>query len=327
MREFLNRLTTALLVGLVTALSTWTAHSDIPESDDVITLGINEWTTQQVVTQIAHQLLEEMGYNVESVTVGYYPQIEAMKQNDLTATLELWPNNIGEGIFEALDTGELVHLGYHDMSGGGQLYYGAWMEEQCPGLPDYTALHDCMDILVSPETAPKGRFVGYPADWGKTYYTERFEALGLELEVIQAGGEGPLVAEIVSAFDRKAPILIHFWEPHWAIATYDMKVLGAPVWEEECETDPAWGPNPDMTYDCNFAVQKGIFKVANPAIDTTWPAAGALLRRLSFNNADASWMLIQVDQNGMSQAEAAALWIVENRDRADEWIGAAKAGS
>ncbi|MCY4609059.1 MAG: hypothetical protein OXD40_10755 [bacterium] len=106
-----------------------------------------------------------------------------------------------------------------------------------------------------------------------------------------------------------------------------MKVLGAPVREEGCETDPAWAPNPDMTYDCNFAVQKGIFKAANPTIDTTWPAADALLRELSFTNADASWMLTEVDQKGLSQAEAAARWIMENRDRANEWIDAANAGS
>ncbi len=70
---------------------------EVPESDEVIKLVVNEWTTQQVITQIAEQLLEEMSYNVESVTVGYYPQIEAMIQNDVTATLELWPTNIGEG--------------------------------------------------------------------------------------------------------------------------------------------------------------------------------------------------------------------------------------
>ncbi len=73
--------------------------------------------------------------------------------------------------------------------------------------------------------------MGYPADWGKTNYEERCEALGLDLEIVQAGREGPLVAEIASAYERKAGILIHFWEPHRAIETYDMKIFGAPAWE------------------------------------------------------------------------------------------------
>ncbi len=317
---------TGAAMALALGVSAPAALADVPESDETIKLGINEWTTQQVITQIAHQLLEEMGYNVESVTIGYYPQVEAMVQNDITATLELWPNNIGEGIYEAIDNGEIITLGTHDIVGGGQLYYPAHMEELCPGLPDYNALRACMDVLVAPDTAPSGRFVGYPADWGDVQYEERFEAMDLDLVAIPAGGEGALVAEMASAYERKAPLLIHFWEPHWAIGAYDMKILGAPVWEEECETDPAWGPNPDLTYDCNYPIQAGIFKAANPGIDETWPAAAKLLREMSFDNTEAGWMLIEVDQNGLSQAEAATKWIEENREKVNGWMDAA-AGS
>ncbi len=317
----------AALLALAVGLWAPTTKADVPESNETIKLAINEWTTQQVITQIAQQLLEEMGYNVQSVTVGYYPQIEAMIQGDVTASLEMWPENMGEGAAGALESGELISLGNHDIFGGGQFYYPAHMEEQCPGLPDYNALRDCLDILVSPETAPNGRFVGYPADWGNVNYDERFAALDLDFEVIQAGGEGALVAEMASAHSRKAPLLIHFWEPHWAIQTYDMKVLGAPVWDEACETDPAWGPNPDLTYDCNWRVQKGIFKIASPAIESTWPAAARLLKEMSFDNDDAAWMLVEVDQNGLSQADAATKWIADNRDVVDGWLVEAGAGS
>ncbi len=327
MTKLIFRGAAVALTGLSLALALPTARAEVPESDKVIRLAVNEWTTQQVITQVAQKLLEEMGYNVESVTVGYYPQIEAMVQNDVTATLELWPANIGEGVWEAMDKGELVYLGEHAIYGGGQIYYPAHMEEQCPGLPDYTALQACNDLFVSAETAPSGRFVGYPADWGDVVYDERFEALGLDFEVVQAGGEGPLIAEMASAYERKAPLLIHFWEPHWAIAEYDMKILGAPDWEAECETDPAWGPNSDATFDCQLELSTGIFKAANPSIDTTWPAAAGLLRALNFDNADAAWMLIEVDQNGLTQEEAATKWIAENRDKANAWIDEAEAGS
>ncbi len=327
MRQKFLQIVTGATTGVALTLASGLAQADVPESEATIKLGVNEWTTQQVITQVAEQLLEEMGYSVESVTVGYYPQIEAMIQNDLTATLELWPNNVGEGVFEAIDAGELVHLGDHELSGGGQLYYGGWMDEQCPGLPDYVALQDCIHLLESPETAPSGRFVGYPADWGNVEYEKRFAALGLDLQVVKAGGEGSLIAEIASAHERQAGILIHFWEPHWAIGHYDMKIFGAPLWEPECETDPSWGPNPDMTFDCNFPLNVGIFKVGNPSIDQVWPAAGRLLRQLSFDNADAGWMLIEVDQNGLSQAEAAAKWIEENRSTVDSWIETALADS
>lgn len=321
---------TGAAMALAMGASAPAALAEAPESDETIKLGVNEWTTQQVITRVAHQLLEEMGYNVESVTVGYYPQVEAMVQNDITATLELWPNNIGEGVYEALDNGELVHLGNHEIEGGGQYYYPVYMEEQCPGLPDYNALKDCIDLFVAPDTAPSGRFVGYPADWGNTFYEERFEALGLDLVPIAAGGEGALIAEMKSAWEREAPLLIHFWTPHWVFSEYDYRVLEMPLDEsityENCFNDPAWGPNPDMTHDCGQAPQKGIFKAANPGIDETWPAAAELLRQLSFTNEDATWMLVEVDQGGLSQDEAAAKWIEQNRDKVNGWMDAA-AGS
>ncbi len=40
------------------------------------------------------------------------------------------------------------------------------------------------------------------------------------------------------------------------------------------------GPDPDMTFDCNFPVNTGIFKVANPMIKTTWTSAVRLLQEL-----------------------------------------------
>ena len=38
-----------------------------------------------------------MGYNVEYVTAGYYPQVSAVADGDIHATLEIWSSNIGEG--------------------------------------------------------------------------------------------------------------------------------------------------------------------------------------------------------------------------------------
>ncbi len=317
-------------VAAALCFSAATPMAETPESDETIKLGVNEGTTQQVITRIGHRLLEEMGYHVESVTIGYYPQIEAIVQNDVTATPELWPNNAGEGVFEALDNGDLVHLGDHDIEGGGQFYYPVYMEEQCPGLPDYNVLKNCIDLLVSPEAAPSGRFVSYPADWGNMFYEERFEALGLDLVPIPAGGEGALIAEMKSAWEREAPLLIHFWTAHWVFSEYDFRALEMPtdvVSEENCFNDPSWGPNPDMTHDCGQPVQKGIFKVANPGIDKTWPAAAELLRQLSVNNDDATWMLVEVDQSGLTQDEAAAKWIEQNRDRVNGWMDKAKTGS
>ena len=91
------------------------------------------------------------------------------------------------------------------------------MKEKCPGLPDWHALLDpkCAEAFSTPDTAPKGRYLGGPVTWGG-YDDERVQALGLPFEVVHAGTDAAMFAELVSAEERKAPILLWIYSPHWA---------------------------------------------------------------------------------------------------------------
>ena len=63
--------------------------------DEPIKLAVNEWTGQHITTHVAGEILKRAGYNVEYVTAGYYPQMTAIQDNTVTATLEIWSSNIG----------------------------------------------------------------------------------------------------------------------------------------------------------------------------------------------------------------------------------------
>jgi len=69
---------------------------DIPESQDPIRLALAEWTGQHITTYIAGQILERMGYNVEYVTAAYLPSATAIADGNITGSLEVWDNNLGE---------------------------------------------------------------------------------------------------------------------------------------------------------------------------------------------------------------------------------------
>ena len=127
-------------------------------------------------------------------------------------------------------------------------FYPKYIEAKCPGLPEWEALKSCGELFSTAETAPKGRVVDYPEEWTPDS-AKWIEALGLPLQPVPAGGEGALVTEIKSAFARKEPVMVMFWQPHWALLEYDMGVVKFPTWEEPCETDPKWGVNPDKTFD------------------------------------------------------------------------------
>ena len=123
------------------------------------------------------------------------------------------------------------------------------MKEKCPGLPDWQALNDCAEAFSTPETAPKGRYLGGPVTWGG-FDDERVEALGLDFEVVHAGTDAALFAELQSAYQRKAPFLGWVYAPHWAPSKFEGEWVEFPSYTDECYSDPSWGINPDMAYDC-----------------------------------------------------------------------------
>ncbi|MCB1804316.1 MAG: ABC transporter, partial [Candidatus Competibacteraceae bacterium] len=105
---------------------------------------------------------------------------------------------------EATATGMVENLGETGMQAIEEWWYPLYMKEQCPGLPDWQALNDCAELFSTPETAPNGRYLGGPVTWGG-YDDERVEALELDYEVVHAGTDAALFAELESAYQRKAP--------------------------------------------------------------------------------------------------------------------------
>ena len=120
------------------------------------------------------------------------------------------------------------------------------MKEKCPGLPNWEALKDpkCAEAFSTPETAPNGRYLGGPVTW-EGFDDERVEALGLPFTVIHAGTDAAMFAELDSAYQRKAPIMLWIYSPHWAPAKYEGEWVEFPEHTPECYTDPKWGTNPD----------------------------------------------------------------------------------
>ena len=136
--------------------------------DDPIKLAMLEWTGAHISTHVYGQLLEKLGYDVEYVTAGNFPQFSGLADGTLSASVEVWLNNVGDIYPKALEAGDIVNTGMLGLETREGWVYPKFMEEVCPGLPDWQALNqpDCVGALMTPDTAPQARFLDYPADWG-----------------------------------------------------------------------------------------------------------------------------------------------------------------
>jgi glycine betaine/proline transport system substrate-binding protein len=262
-----------------------------------------------------------MGYNVEFVTAGYYPQMQALEDNTISATLEIWSSNIGEHYDKALATGKVEEIGDLGLVPVESWYFNSAAKEKCPGLPDYKALNDCAEVFANAETFPKGRLVDYPADWGTTN-VDRIAGFELNYASVPAGSEGALIAEIQSADARKEPLLIMFWAPHWVHAVVPLENVSLPPFEAGCQDDASIGVNPNATWDCDW--ERGyIKKLAWTGLKDKWPGAHKLLTSFTLTNDDQIPMMNAIDQDGKKLEDVVTSWVDANETTWKPWADAA----
>ncbi|WP_324751763.1 ABC transporter substrate-binding protein [Roseovarius sp. Pro17] len=318
--KLIQNLSAALLAGASTL--GMASAAEMGAVDEPIKLAINEWTGQHISTHIAGDILESMGYTVEYVTAGNYPQFTALGDGDLSASLEVWLNNAGEIYPKMKEAGKTVDIGPLGLETREGWMYPKHMEETCPGLPDWEALKACQEALVTAETFPQGRILSYPADWG-TRSADMIEALALDYKAVPAGSEGALVAELKSADARKTPLVMMFWAPHWVFAEVDAGWVETPAYEPACDTDPAWGPNPDATGDCSVE-QPVTMKVAWSGFEEKWPAAWEFLKAFQMDTPEQERMMKAIDQDGEKIDDVVAAYVEESKDTWTPWVEAAK---
>jgi glycine betaine/proline transport system substrate-binding protein len=296
----------ALATGLGTAMA-----ADLGAKDEPIKLAMLEWTGAHVSTHIAGQLLKKLGYKVEYVTAGNFPQFSGLSDGSLSASVEVWLNNVGDIFPKALADKKIENIGPLKLETKEGWIYPKYMEQVCPGLPDWAALEkpECIQALATPETAPNGRFLDYPADWGSRAATIIADN-NMPLTAVPAGSEGALVAELDSAAAAKKPLVMMFWAPHFALAQVDVGWIKMPPCKENnnehCITPP------------------DVAKITWSGFGQKWPAAYALLKAFEMNAEDQQKMMLRVDKKGEDLDAVTKEWIDQHEALWKPWLDAAK---
>jgi glycine betaine/proline transport system substrate-binding protein len=295
--------------------------ADMGAVDEPIKLAINEWTGQHISTHIAGEMLKAAGYKVEYVTAGYMNMYQAMADGELHGAMEIWSSNVSDQYGALKGEGKLEELSDLGLAAKEGIAYPAHVAEMCPGLPAWEALQECAMNFATAETLPMGRLVDYPADWG-TPGADRMVGLELPFKAVPAGSEGALIAELRASTEKKSPLLITFWQPHWAMSAYDVQFVELPPGEDACFNDPAWGPNPNAINDCDFSASR-IFKAGWAGMKDKCPAAHEILVNYKLDVADQQPMMGMVDVDGKPVEEVVAAWMSSNEAKWKPGVDAA----
>jgi glycine betaine/proline transport system substrate-binding protein len=290
------------------------------ESDDPIKIVLFDWTSAVLNAKILGGVLEKLGYTVEYPTGDYLSSLTTSLTNgDATLGIEYWDTTAGETMKASEATGQTERLGPLGPKAKEEWWYPLYMKEKCPGLPNWEALKDpkCAEAFATAETAPKGRYVGGPVTW-EGFDDERVEALGLPFTVIHAGTDAAMFAELESAYQRKAPIMLWIYSPHWAPAKYEGEWIQFPEYTAECYADPKWGINPDKAHDCGKPHGE-IWKYSWIGMKDKWPVAYKVAKAYQIDVADLNELSGEVDLQGKTIEEVAAVWVSANEAKWKAW--------
>jgi len=310
---------TYLFAGVASLSLAFAAASvSAEESKDPIKIVTNNWTSQLVLANVVGQILQAQGYNVEYKSSDTQLQFTALASGDMDFQVEVWEGSMAESFAKSLENGA-IDLGSHNAVTREDWWYPKYMNEMCPGLPDWKALDACAAKLATAETGTKGRFVGPPADWGK-HYSERIAALKMNFQEVPVGQAATLWAELQAAYDRKEPVVLFNWTPNFIEAKFEGQFVEFPEYAPDCFKDPKWGSNPDAIYDCGAPAQGYLKKAGSKQLAEKWPKANEFLKKVNFSNPQIAAAAAMVDVEGMTPEDAAKKWVAENEATWKAWL-------
>ena len=158
---------TLLTAALLLAAAPTAGHAAAPESDQPIKVIVNNWTSQLVLANISGQLLEKLGYKVEYVPSHTQMQYTAMANGDMHFQVEVWEGTMAEPFGKQVERGAMLDAGSHDAVTREDWWYPLYVEEVCPGLPDWQALEGLRRPAGDPGDRHQGALPGRPERLGE----------------------------------------------------------------------------------------------------------------------------------------------------------------
>lgn len=112
------------------------------------------------------------------------------------------------------------------------------------------------------------------------------------------GSGSAMTAALKKAYDKKEPIIVTGWTPHWKFSKFDLKFLEDPK--------GVYGGEENI----NTIVRKGLSE--------DLPNAYKVLDQFHWTADDMGNVMVMIE-DGMEPSEAAAKWVEENTDKVAEW--------
>lgn len=255
---------------------------------ETITFGLTGWSSTEVPTEIAKQILEEAGYEVNVSLLDQPVIFEGLAEKEVDFFMDAWLPYTEAALWDEYEDVLIkVAESYTDAPLG-------W------AVPSYVEEESIEDIKKNPE-----KFDGtvYTIGAGAGIVDISEEVLtdyGLDMYELAYSSEGAMLGELDARIGREEPVIVTGWRPHSMFIQYDLKFL------EE--------PKENFKFD-------NIYVLSYKGIEETHPEAYEILSNWSIEVDDLEQMMYEYEVDDIPFEESAENWIEENRDQVDEMLG------
>ena len=287
-----------------------------PGPKETIVFSDLNWTSAQVQNRVAQYIVEEgYGYPTDVKFGATLPLFQGLRTGDTHVTLEIWLPNQIEAWNEAIAGGEVVSVG-KSLGNDWQSSFviPAYLQEQYPDLDSVEDLKEQQykDLFKTAETGDKARLVACVIGWAcEEVGAAQVAGYGLEdhVEIINAGDNAALNADMYGAWEKEEPWLGYTWGTNEPALVLDLVRLGEPEYSDQC-----WFTTKACAYQ-----DASILIAVHPSIPVRAPEIIEFLRNWDLNidryKEIASWQR----ENSVTSANTTALWWLNSN--VDVWSG------
>lgn len=260
----------------------------IPEDRDVELVYV-EWSDAVATTNVARVVLEEMGHEVDMLSVTAAAMWHATAEGDVEGFLCGWLPVTHRTHHEAL-ADKLDDLGPN--------MRGARLGLAVPTYMDIDSIAELPDVY----DALDGEIIGIDPGAGLMESTEKAMAdYGLDEFTLMEGSGATMTAALAGAYAARRPIVVTAWTPHWMFAKWDLKYLD----------DPKGSLGGAETV--HTIVRKGLAK--------DMPDVHAFLDAFAWEDSDLEELMVWIRENrhGTTPYENARHWVQTHPEVVSTW--------
>ena len=259
---------------------------------ETVKIGYVQWSSAEASTHIVKNILEDMGYNVETPVL----QTGAMYQSTATGEIDgfvcSWLPDTDKNYWEKFGD-KLVELNNN--------YESAQIGIV---VPEYVTI-DSLAEMKDHKDKFQGRIVGIDPGAAEMIVVKdkTMPTYGLEDWKLTESSGPAMTAELGRSIKNEEWIAVTGWKPHWKWSKYDLKFL----------------KDPELTMGDGEYIKS----MGRPGIKEDLPEVASFLEKYKLTTEQLGSVMLKI-QNGMNPDKAAREFIDENPDVVQSWMPSEK---